>query len=116
LTPLAVIGSRGPWGRRREAAGRAFAVTGPEVLTQVEQVRAIGAAIGRDLLVEEQSPDIAAPVRGRHSSPSSPSAPSRTGPPFDAPERATDDVERVTGRPARSFAEWTRDHVDDFAA
>ena len=33
----------------------------------------------------------------------------------DAPERATDDVERVTGRPARTFAQWARDHADDFA-
>jgi hypothetical protein len=23
-------------------------------------------------------------------------------------------VEQVTGRPARSFAEWARDHIEDF--
>jgi NAD(P)-dependent dehydrogenase (short-subunit alcohol dehydrogenase family) len=34
----------------------------------------------------------------------------------DEPERATDDVERLTGHPARTFAQWARDHVDDFAA
>jgi hypothetical protein len=32
----------------------------------------------------------------------------------DAPERATGDVERVTGRPARTFAQWARDHAEDF--
>ena len=38
---------------------KAFAVTGPEVLTQLEQVRAIGDAIGRPLRVREQPSDIA---------------------------------------------------------
>jgi uncharacterized protein YbjT (DUF2867 family) len=98
-------------------SGRAFAVTGPEVLTQDEQVRAIGAAIGRELRVEELPPDVA---RRRYESVLGPehaaTAVAHWATLVDAPERATGDVERVTGRPARSFAEWAGDHVADFAA
>ena len=91
-------------------------VTGPEVLTQLEHFCAIGAAIGREPRVEGAAPDIA---RRKYES--------VMGAEFanhaiagwatlvDAPERATDDVERVTGRPARTFAQWARDHADDFA-
>jgi hypothetical protein len=32
------------------------------------------------------------------------------------PEPMTDTEARLTGRPARSFAQWAHDHVDDFAA
>ncbi|WP_237047863.1 SDR family oxidoreductase [Lentzea guizhouensis] len=40
-------------------ADSAFPVTGPQVLTQREQVAAIGSAIGRELTVREQSPEAA---------------------------------------------------------
>jgi hypothetical protein len=32
----------------------------------------------------------------------------------DLPERATHDVERITGHPARTYAAWVRDHLDAF--
>jgi hypothetical protein len=32
----------------------------------------------------------------------------------DSPERATHDVERVTGHPARTYAAWVRNHLDAF--
>jgi uncharacterized protein YbjT (DUF2867 family) len=95
---------------------RAFAVTGPAVLTQLEQVRAIGAAIGRDLRVEEQPPDIA---RRRYEAvlgaEYADAAIAYWATLVDVPERATGDVESVTGRPARTFAQWARDHAEDFA-
>jgi len=31
------------------------------------------------------------------------------------PEPVTDTVARLTGRPAAPFAQWARDHRDDFA-
>jgi uncharacterized protein YbjT (DUF2867 family) len=93
----------------------AFAVTGPEVLTQLEQVRAIGEAIGRPLRVREQPLDVArrelAAVMGDEYAGS---AIAHWATLAEAPERATDDVERVTGHPARTFAQWALDHVDDF--
>jgi uncharacterized protein YbjT (DUF2867 family) len=99
-----------------EPANAAFAVTGPAVLTQLEQVRAIGDAIGRPLRVREQSPDDArrafAAVAGEEYAAR---ALAHWATMVDAPERATDDVERVTGHPARTFAQWARDHAGDFA-
>jgi uncharacterized protein YbjT (DUF2867 family) len=95
---------------------RAFAVTGPEVLTQLDQVRAIGEAIGRPLRVVEQSRDDArreyAGVLGEDNADR---ALAHWATLEEEPERATDDVERVTGHPARTFAQWARDHGDEFA-
>lgn len=101
--------------RDPDSAGRAYAVTGPEVLTQREQVRAIGAAIGRELRVEELRPEAArrqyeAAMGAEYAE----AALTHWAGLVDAPERATGDVESVTGRPARSFAQWARDHAHDF--
>lgn len=97
-------------------AGRAFAVTGPEVLTQRAQVRAIGAAVGRDLRVVEQPADEALAEHAATMGPEyAAAALAHWATLVDEPERATDDVERVTGHPARPFAQWARDHAADFA-
>jgi hypothetical protein len=32
----------------------------------------------------------------------------------DSPERVTDTVERLLGRPARTFRSWVEEHADDF--
>ena len=100
-----------------ELAGRTFAVTGPEVLTQLEQVRAIGAAIGRELQVEEQSADV---TRREYESLMGAEFADRAiaywASLVDVPERATGDVERVTGQPARTFAQWACDHAADFTS
>ena len=96
-------------------ARRAFALTGPEVLTQAEQVGAIADAIGRRLRVEEVSPAVAVRelegVLGRDLAASSISHLATL---IDAPERVTDDFTRVTGRKARTFAVWAAEHADDF--
>lgn len=98
----------------RDLAGRPVAVTGPEVLTQREQVAAIGAAIGRGLRVQVEPPEEArrryAAVMGEHAD----AALAHWATLVEAPERATGDVERVTGHPARSFADWAREHAADF--
>lgn len=96
--------------------GAAVAVTGPQTLTQREQVAAIGAAVGRELQVEEKPADEA---RADYAA--------MMGPEFaeqalrhwaglvDDPEQVSDDVSKIIGRPARSFAEWADDHAVDFA-
>jgi uncharacterized protein YbjT (DUF2867 family) len=97
--------------------GVAYHLTGPEQLTQVEQLAAIGDALGRSLRFEaidgsdaaaELFPDlpveVAAAIIASHAAM------------VERPEPMTDTVARLTGRPARSFAQWARDHVDDFAA
>lgn len=57
----------------------------------VEQVSAIGEAIGRPSRFEEIPPEIAR-----------------------EPEVVTPTVEEVTGAPARTFRQWALDHADDF--
>lgn len=97
--------------------GRAYAVTGPETLTQAEQVAAIGAAIGRPLRTVALAPDDARRELAEHMGAEyAESALAYWATLVDTPERATADVELVTGHPARSFATWARDHRDDFAA
>ncbi len=97
-------------------AGKVYTLTGPEALTPREIVRTIGAAIGREIeyieLTEEQAReqwraagfpeehiDFFVMVHGN-----------------TPPEGYTvvPTVEQVTGRPARSFAEWATEHAGDF--
>lgn len=94
---------------------RTYPMSGPESLTRVEQLDAIGAAIGRDLIFTEQTPDQFAAEMAQygvdpaivqlliahwHDTVDHPDVPR---PPED-----------LIGRPARTLAEWARDHADDF--
>src|SRR4051794_32420832 len=94
-------------------AGARYVLTGPETLTQAEQVRAIGSAIGRTVRWEELSrTDAERQLAGRV-----PDTALDTWASFvETPEIVTSTVREVTGEPARSFAEWARDHADDFRA
>ncbi|MFE6780240.1 NmrA family NAD(P)-binding protein [Streptomyces sp. NPDC057702] len=101
---------------RERHEGVAHLLTGPEALTQVEQVRIIGEVIGRAVRWEELPAEVAREeftaawgdaefVAGRL----------RAWKSFvDTPERVTDTVERLLGRPARTFREWATDHADAF--
>ncbi|MFF8291402.1 NAD(P)H-binding protein [Streptomyces sp. NPDC016309] len=97
-------------------AGREYVITGPEALTVRDKTDAIGAARGREVrLVELTEAEAVARWRAE-------------GRPADVidflldvygntpPEGRTvlDTVERVTGRPARTFAEWARTHAAAF--
>lgn len=87
--------------------GRIYPLDGPESLTVRRQVELIGEAIGRDLRVEVLPPEKAtavmpAPVlemlAGAVGKPQTP------GPNSGA----------ITGIPSRTFAQWARDHAEDF--
>lgn len=95
---------------------RAYHLTGPEQLTQAQQLRAIGDALGRSLRFEEVDPvqartelfpdmpaEVASSIIAAH------------GAMVSHPEQVTDTFELLTGRPARPFAQWARDHAGDFA-
>ena len=86
-------------------AGRDYVVTGPAALTQAEQVRAIGEAIGRRLEFHELTPD-----EFRAESGFPPQAANMLlaawGAAAGVPAYVTTTVADVTGTPARSFAEW----------
>jgi uncharacterized protein YbjT (DUF2867 family) len=129
-TVIFVIGATGKVGRRvvsglleRNAAvgvralseaghaGARYVLTGPETLTRAEQARAIGAALGRtvrwvELSREDAEHELAGLV---------PDTALDTWASFvETPEIVTSTVEKVTGERARSFAEWERDHAEDF--
>ncbi len=99
-----------------EGHGKAkYVLTGPEALTQVEQVHTIGEAIGRPLRFEEIPPEAARQQMVGYLPPSAVNGA------LDAwarmvtePEPVTSTVEDVTGAPARTFREWAIDHAGDF--
>ncbi|MFG3436648.1 SDR family oxidoreductase [Nonomuraea sp. NPDC047897] len=97
-------------------AGRSHVLTGPQTITQADQVRVIGEVIGRPLRFDEQPREEAraqmitawgdpAVVDGALDHWASIVA---------EPEPVTTTVEEVTGRPARTFREWAHDHAADF--
>jgi uncharacterized protein YbjT (DUF2867 family) len=100
--------------------GEAYALSGPESITQARQVELIGQAIGRPLWVEDLTGDDArvelATWFGAFGTPELIDGmlglfKSQVG----RPAEVLDTVERVTGTPARTFAQWAVDHKADFA-
>ena len=96
-------------------AGAKYILTGPESLTQRDQVRIIGEAIGRRLRFEEIPPEVArrelamlltAPIADMLLE----AWPATLGKP--APVTST--VAEVTGTAPRSFREWAVDHAAEF--
>lgn len=98
-------------------ARRAYSITGPEAISQAEQVRIIAEEIGRTAVWEEQPVDEARRELA-----------TEVGEDFagevlrawtevvEAPEPVSQDVARILGRPALSFRQWARDHRKDFTA
>lgn len=91
-----------------------YLLTGPEVLSRAEHER-LGSALGRRLRFAAVPADAA---RARMLADGRPAplvealiAASVRRP---ASELTTDHVERLTGRPARSFAQWAFDHAAEF--
>ncbi|PZT74843.1 MULTISPECIES: NAD(P)H-binding protein [unclassified Streptomyces] len=97
--------------------GKSYFISGPESVTQRRQLEIISAVTGRPLQFEERTPEqaredlkeivpdwVADAVFGywEHSD--------------GVPTELSDTVERITGRPARTFAEWAADHAADFTA
>ena len=96
--------------------GQIYDLTGPEVLTQAEQIRTIARAIGKEMRVEALSDaearqamlDLGAdPILAESSVAYWASL-------VDNPEPVTTTVAELTGRPALTFAEWADEHADEF--
>jgi uncharacterized protein YbjT (DUF2867 family) len=96
--------------------GARYLLSGPEVLTQAEQVAAIGKAIGRDLtwveLPKEAALDELTAAWGDAAFAAS--ALSTWEWFVDHPEVVTGTVEQVTGERARTFAEWAAGNAAEF--
>lgn len=96
---------------------RTYVLTGPEPVTQAEQVRLIGTAIGREVRWQDIPAEAVRPmlVEAFGDAGFAEMALAGWAAMVEKPERVTDDVETVLGRPARTFAQWAADHAADFA-
>lgn len=105
--------------------GATYSLTGPESLTVRNQVSVLGRVAGRPVRVEAQDLDdyrheltaaLEARGLGRVGSAEVIEARiRRLAALVDRPQATTETVLAVTGRSARSFAEWAGDHAGDFA-
>lgn len=99
-------------------AERSYNLTGPEALTPRERIAILSRAIGRDIgfvpITHEQALD-------RLTATGVPRADAEYvvgwyANPTDDATTVVDTVERVTGRPARTFAQWAGEHAGRFRA
>ncbi|MFJ3438982.1 NAD(P)H-binding protein [Streptomyces cyaneofuscatus] len=91
-------------------------ITGPELLTQERQVALISEAIGRPVRFEEVALDEAIEQMKAAGYPAElvEAVLPAQAEMLDNAEPVNDEVERITGTPARSFQEWAVDHAADF--
>jgi uncharacterized protein YbjT (DUF2867 family) len=85
--------------------GRVHVIDGPGHLTQRRQIELIGEAVGREVAVEALPREVAAKFMPESL--------------LDMLAAGSSEVwgptsEAVTGRPARTYADWVADHADDF--
>lgn len=98
-------------------AGMEYVLTGPESLSQYEQVSTIGRVIGRTLRIEELSPEEA-----RREWVKTMPAPVVTmllnawAAAIGQPAFVSDTVGEITGTPARTFLDWVKDNASVFRA
>lgn len=95
--------------------GAIYPLTGPEALTQFQQLKTISDAIGQDLTFQKISPeqfkksmsqfmsdDIIKMLLDYWSDT------------VKKPDVVRSTIEQITGQPARTLAQWAADHVSDF--
>ncbi|GAA2266201.1 MULTISPECIES: SDR family oxidoreductase [Kitasatospora] len=113
---LAAVSARALLDRSGALLGTAPYVTGPEAVTVAEQAAAIGRAIGREVRFETITVEAAADAMASDSFPKEVALQllGYFGASVGTDPQRTDEVQRITGRPARTFEEWAADHADDF--
>ncbi|WP_153033270.1 NmrA family NAD(P)-binding protein [Amycolatopsis sp. YIM 10] len=96
--------------------GGKYVLTGPESIQQAELVRTIGEAIGREVRWRELAPEVAlerfTEAWGDRAFAAARLAAWKSF--VETPERVTDTVTRLLGRPARDFRTWAAEHAGDF--
>jgi len=96
-------------------AGGDYVLTGPESLSQAEQVSRIAAAIGRRIRFEELSPeDFRRETAGRWPGPVVDMLLAAWGATMGQPAFVTSTVSDVVGSPPRTFRQWAADHTAAF--
>ncbi|NUW33747.1 NAD(P)H-binding protein [Nonomuraea sp. SMC257] len=97
--------------------GAAYTLTGPELVTRRRQAELIGDAVGRPVRFDVQDLEHYRAELSAWTTPQVAEAVIReTAAAVDRPAPPTDTVAKVTGRPARTYGEWARDHAADFGA
>jgi uncharacterized protein YbjT (DUF2867 family) len=96
-------------------AGGDYVLTGPESLSQAEQVRAIGSVLGRPVAFEELSPDeFRRETEGSWPRPVVDMLLAAWGATMGRPAFVTSTVSEILGSPARTFRQWVTDHAGAF--
>lgn len=96
----------------RGHAGATYELTGPELLTPAQQVRAIGAGIGRELRFQVLSPEEGrAELVSQWGEESADHYIAYQKAWATAPPTVLPTVEQVTGHPARTLRTWAADHA-----
>jgi uncharacterized protein YbjT (DUF2867 family) len=95
-----------------ELVGQRIPLTGPQALTNSELVEIIGRVLGRPLRYFEVPPDV---VRQRFiglglGAEFADAYAAMLAESLDKPALVTGEVEKITGRPATTFAQWVSDH------
>lgn len=95
--------------------GRTYELTGPAPVSPRQQAEAIGTALGEPVRFVEQTHAQAKEAMLRYMpEPVVDSTLSILGTPFPRERRVSEDVPRLLGRPARSFADWAKRNVASF--
>ena len=96
-------------------AGGDYVLTGPESLSQAEQVRIIGDVLGRRITFEELSPDdFRSETEGSWPRPVVDMLLAAWGATTGRPAFITSTVSDILGSPPRSFRQWVADHATAF--
>ncbi len=95
--------------------GKMYRLTGPQSLTQAEQLMTIAAAIGQDLSYQQISPEQFTQSMNQFM----PADIIKMMLDYwrdtvDQPDVVHPDLEQITGRPARTLAQWAADHASEF--
>ena len=101
---------------RDELVGAMPVISGPQAITQADQIAEIGTAIGRELRYEDMPHDqaLAELVAMFGNADFARSALDTWAGFVTEPEVVTTTVAEVTGEPARPFRDWATEHADDF--
>jgi uncharacterized protein YbjT (DUF2867 family) len=95
--------------------GKAYEITGPQQLTQRQEAEIIAEVLAAPVRVRKQDSDEAfREVSAFLGADYAATALRYWATLEDEPERVSEDVARITGHPARTFAEWVADHLADF--
>jgi uncharacterized protein YbjT (DUF2867 family) len=98
-------------------AGGDYVLTGPQSLSQAEQVSIVGDVLGRRIRFEELSPDeFRRETEGSWPRPAVDMLLSAWGATMGLPAFITSTVSDILGVPPRSFRQWVADHATAFSS